>query len=118
MDDKKFIDIKQELEDYKQFAFNKNFLELALIFVLTTTTQKFINSISETIIMPVLNFIIQKAEGDWRNLIFTPIRGLDIEIGKFLAGFVEFTITSLILFIIFKIILKKIEVDSKLHLKS
>lgn len=118
MDDKKFIDIKQELEDYKQFAFNKNFLEIALALVFTTATQKFINSISETIIMPILNFIIQKAEGDWRNLIFSPIKGLDIEVGKFMAGFFEFTITSLILFIIFKRLLKKLEIDSKLRLKS
>lgn len=118
MDDKKFIDLKKELEEYKQFAFNKNFLEIALALVFTTTTQKFINSISETIIMPIINFIIQKAEGDWRNLVFTPTQGLDIEIGKFMAGFVEFTITSLILFVIFKRLLKKIEIETIRHLKS
>lgn len=118
MDEKNFIDVQKELEEYKQFAFNKNFLEIALALVLTTTTQKFINSISETVIMPVINFIIQKAEGDWRNLIFTPIKGLDIEIGKFMAGFVEFTITSLILFIVFKRLFKKMEIKSTLRSKS
>ena len=118
MDEKKFIDVQKELEEYKQFAFNKNFLEIALALVFTTTTQKFINSISETIIMPIINFIIQKAEGDWRNLVFTPTNGLDIEIGKFMAGFVEFTITSLILFIVFKKLFKKIEIKSTLRSKS
>lgn len=112
MNEKNFIDIKKELEEYKQFAFNKNFLEIALAIVFTSTTQKLINSISETMIMPIINFLIQKTEGDWRNLLFIPIKGLEIEIGKLMASFFEFTITSLILFIIFKKLLKKIEVNS------
>jgi large-conductance mechanosensitive channel len=113
MDEKKFIDLKKEIEEYKNFAFNKNFFEIALAVIFTTTTQKFTNSISETIIMPFINFLIQETEGDWRKLIFNPTKGLEIEIGKFLASLIEFSITSLVLFVVYRIMVKKNNKETK-----
>ena len=115
MNKKNFIDFKKEIEEYKQFAFSKNFLEVALAVVFTTITQKLINNISECIIMPLINFIVQKTEGDWRNLIFSPAQGLEIEIGKFISSFVEFIITSLILYFVFTKLLKRIQPKTKQH---
>ena len=113
MDEKKFIDLKKEIEEYKNFAFNKNFFEIALAIIFTTTTQKFINSISETVIMPFINFLIQQTEGDWRKLIFNPTKGLEIEIGKFLASLTEFSITSVVLFVVYRMMVNKMNKETK-----
>lgn len=112
MEEKTFISkekIHEEFENYREFAFGKNLMAMALTIILAGTVQKFVTSISEGAIMPFINFLVGTAtKGDWRNIVFTPIQGLDFEIGKLTASFVEFTITTAVLYLIYIKIIKRI----------
>jgi len=111
MEEKQFLSsekIRQELDEYKNFAYGKNLFAMAMALILANSMQKFVSNISENILMPVINFLVSKTQSNWRNLIFNPIRGLEIEVGKFFGGFLEFSITTIFLYIIYIKIIKKI----------
>jgi large-conductance mechanosensitive channel len=67
--------------------------------------------------MPVINWMISATGGNWRNLLFVPVPGLEIEIGNFASGFIEFTITTAFLYIIYVTIVKRIDPDSEISVK-
>lgn len=107
--------IKKEFDEYRKFAYKKNFFVMGLAIVLATQTQKFASSITEYLIMPIVNWVIQATNGNWRELVFTPVNGLDIEIGKLTQSFIEFTIITFLLYLIFQKIIKKIDPDAELE---
>jgi large-conductance mechanosensitive channel len=117
-EEKQFIKtekIKQEFDEYRKFAYKKNFFVMGLAIVLATQTQKFASSLTEYLIMPVINWVILATNGNWRNLVFTPISGMDIEIGKLIQSFIEFTIITVILYFIFQKIVRKIDPEVELE---
>jgi len=123
MEEKNFIStekIHQEIENFRDFAFSKNLIAMALTIILASTVQKFVTNISEGAIMPLINFLVGTAtQGNWRNLVFTPIQGLDFEVGKLTASFIEFIITTFVLYLIYIKIIKRIypEFEVKTNLK-
>ena len=110
--------IKQEFDEYRKFAYRKNMFSVALAFVLATSIQKFSTSISECIFMPVINYIVSSTGDNWRNLIFIPVNGMEIELGKFIGSFIEFTIITILVYIIFSKIIKRISPDAEIELSS
>lgn len=115
MEEKGFISkdkIQQELKQYADFAYSKNLMAMAMTIILASAMQKFVNSISENAIMPVINYFVGTAtQGNWRTIVFTPVIGMDFEIGKITAGFLEFSITTALLYLIYIKIIKKISPD-------
>jgi len=102
---------KKNYDDYKKFAFKKSMLEVAVAFVLGISFQKVISSLSQNIIMPTMNHLASVVSGDktnWRDRVFSPIEGLELEVGKVAGTFVDFMLISLILFIIYKKLIQPI----------
>lgn len=121
MEEKGFISkdkIQQEFKQYADFAYSKNLMAMAMTIILASAMQKFVNSISENAIMPVINYFVGTAtQGNWRTIVFTPVTGMDFEIGKITAGFLEFSITTALLYLIYIKIIKKISPDFTLEEK-
>ena len=107
--------IKAEFDEYRKFAYKKNFFVMALALVLATQTQKFASAITESLLMPVINYLLSKTNGNWRNLVFTPLEGMDIEIGNFVNSFLEFTIITVILYLVFQKVIRRIDPDAELE---
>ena len=118
MEEKNFVNsekIQQEFKEYKKFAFGKNLFAMALALIMANSMQKFVTTISEAIIMPIINYTVSATGGDWRLLIFSPTAGMDFEIGKFMGSFLEFTITTVLLYIVYIKIVKKFDPDASIH---
>ena len=103
---------KKNYDDYKKFAFKKSMLEVAVAFVLGISFQKVITSLSQNIIMPIMNYLAsavsENETHNWRDRVFSPIEGLEIEVGKVAGTFIDFMLISLVLFIIYKKLLEPI----------
>jgi len=107
---KEFIDIekiKVELDEYKRFAFSKNFFALALSMIMAETAHNLVASISEGMMMPLIGFLVANTEGNWRNLVFSPANGLNIELGKIFNGILEFSFTSIFVYVFYIKIMRK-----------
>lgn len=113
-DRQNFIDtekIRLELEQYKRFAFSKNFLALALSMVMAQTAHNLVSSMSESLIMPIISYMVNSAQGDWRLLVFDPMPGLRIEIGRIFNGILDFIFTSLFVYLFYIKIMKMDQQD-------
>lgn len=109
-DEKNFINVnqlKQELESYKKFAFSNNLIALALSLTMANATEKIVNSISENLLMPIINYLVDNAGENWRNLVFVPTTGLEFEVGAMINGFLKFMFTSIIVYIFYTKVFKK-----------
>ena len=109
-DEKNFINVnqlKQELESYKKFAFSNNLIALALSLTMANATEKIVNSISENLLMPIINYFVDNTGENWRNLIFAPTTGLEFEVGAMMNGFLKFIFTSIIVYIFYTKVFKK-----------
>ena len=109
-DEKNFINViqlKQELESYKKFAFSNNLIALALSLTMANATEKIVNSISENVLMPIINYFVDNTGENWRNLVFVPTTGLEFEVGAMMNGFLKFIFTSIIVYIFYTKVFKK-----------
>lgn len=95
-------DLIKEIEEYKKFAFKNNMISIAIAFIIASSFNDVVQSISNNILMPIINYIISQTGEDWRTLKFSPVNGMDLEIGKFLGVFVDFILISTILYILNK----------------
>lgn len=93
---------KEEFDQFKQFAFKGHMIQMAIAFILGAAFNNVVKSISENLIMPFLGYIIDKTGAHWREVVFTPIEGINVEFGAFLGAFIDFTITAVVLYIIYK----------------
>lgn len=116
MSEKRILpELGKEISEYKKFAFNKNLMALALALILANVVQKFVTSISESLLMPIINYFTNIANNDnWRNIILCPVDGMNLEIGKFCGSFLEFGITTLVLYVIYSKIVKRFHPDVEL----
>tara|TARA_Y100000034_G_C6901619_1_gene417162 strand:- start:772 stop:1272 length:501 start_codon:yes stop_codon:yes gene_type:complete len=99
---------RENYRDFKAFAFKKSMTEMAVAFMLGAALQKVITSLSNNLIMPVINFVMDKAGTDWREYAWTPMEGLTIELGLFLGAFVDFMLIAIVLFILYKKIISPV----------
>lgn len=109
-----FVDterIRLELEEYKRFAFSKNFLALALSMVMAQAAHNLVSSMSGGLIMPIINYLVNSTQGDWRLLVFDPTPGLKIELGRIFNGTLEFIFTSAFVYVFYIKIMKKDQQD-------
>ena len=100
--DKFKSDAKKEINQFKKFAL-KGITELAMAVLIASEFQKFINTIIESVIMPILNQWF-KADS-WREATWQINQHISIEIGKLLDSGLKLFVISLIAYVIwFKII--------------
>src|SRR5947209_4912737 len=87
------------LDEFKQFAFKGNMIDLAVAVMIGAAFGKIITSLVENIITPLIGLVIPNAKGydavEWPILADKPA----IPVGKFLADIVNFLIVALALFL-------------------
>jgi large conductance mechanosensitive channel len=102
---------KKEFNEFKKFAFKGHMIQMAIAFMLGAAFNSVIKGLSDNIIMPCLNYVINITGTDWREATYSPIEGLVLETGKFSGAFVDFLIISIIFFIVWQKIIKPIEAE-------
>ena len=80
------------LDEFKQFAFKGNVVDLAVGVIIGTAFGKIVSSLVENIIMPTINLIVpgEHSYTNWKLLI----AGKKIPFGKFLGDVVNFLIVA------------------------
>ena len=109
--------IDREIEEYKKFAFDKNMIQVAIGLILANAFQKTVTGLSDYAIMPIVNYFINSTDGNWRDIIFTPVAGMNIEIGRLAGIFCDFFIITFILYLIYSKFLKRIWPEMQLKFK-
>lgn len=106
---------EEELKQWKKFAFKGRMVEMAIAFMLGAAFQKVVSSISQNLIMPMMNFIIGKTGENWRNYNFSPVEGMTFELGQFAGSFLDFILISIILYVIYrKVLFPLLKEDEKI----
>lgn len=108
--------LDKELQDYKQFAFNKNMMVVAIGLIMATAFQKTVTGISDFVIMPIVNYFVNgaKSSTNWREMKIHPLEGMNIELGHMIGSLLDFIILTLVLFVIWKIVIKRLWPDAQL----
>ncbi len=85
------------VDEFKNFAFKGNVIDLAVGVIIGTAFGKIIDSLVKSIIMPLISVVIPGQQGyvEWKRTI----NGKDIPYGAFLGEVVNFLIVALVLFI-------------------
>src|SRR5436309_13235407 len=83
------------LDEFKQFAFKGNVIDLAVGVIIGAAFGKIITSLVENVIMPLIGLVLPNPKGyeglTWQLLADKP----PIPVGKFLADIVNFLIVAL-----------------------
>jgi len=98
-------DLKQELQEFREFALKKNMFELAIAFILGAAFQKVVGAISENLIMPLINGIVSHTGTAWREAVWQ-VGSVSIEIGELAGASVDFLITAIVLYILYQKLFK------------
>lgn len=109
--DKKFIDkaeIDKEIQDYKQFAFNQNMVQVAIGLILVSAFQKTVSAVSDYLIMPIVNYFVNATNGNWRDWKISPLPAMNLELGHLIGALLDFTILTIMLYVIYTKIVKRI----------
>jgi large conductance mechanosensitive channel protein len=101
-------DIDKEIQEYKHFAFSQNMIQVAIGLILVAAFQKTVTAVSDCLIMPIVNYFINATNGNWRDLKFEPLVGMNLEIGHLIGAILDFTILTLLLYLIYTKIVKRI----------
>ena len=105
--------VNHEIQDYKNFAFNKNMIAVAIGLIMATSFQKTVTGISDFLIMPIVNYFAGVTNGDWRKWVVHPVNGMNVELGHLLGSILDFVILTLVLYFIYQFILHFKSFNSK-----
>jgi large conductance mechanosensitive channel len=92
---------EKEFQNYKKFAFRDDMFKLTIGVMLGNSFNKVVYGISDYLVMPLFTFLLSYTGDEWRQWTFKPIIGLNFEVGRLLAVLVDFTTTSIILYLIY-----------------
>ena len=109
--------INKEIEEYKKFAFDRNMVQVAIGLILANAFQKTVTGLSDYLLMPIVNYFINSTDGNWRDLVFSPFPGMNIEVGRLAGIFCDFFIITFILYIVYSKIIKKIWPEMQLKFR-
>jgi len=108
---------QEELSKFKRFAFQGSMIQMAVAFILGAAFKNVVTSISENLIMPVINYVINwllcTTGSEWRKVSWTPVEDMTFEVGKFIGSFIDFLIIAIILYIVWKKILRGKDKDEE-----
>src|SRR6516162_141671 len=85
------------VEEFKNFAFKGNVVDLAVGVITGAAFAKIISSLVDNIIMPLIG-LFTPAEKGYAGWVL-PIQGKEIPFGKFLGDVVNFLIVALVLYL-------------------
>ncbi len=93
-------EVREELNEFAQFAFKKNMIELTIAVVLGTAFNKVIKGLSDHILMPIINMALSNTGESWRDFTWEAAPDMIFELGKFLGIFLDFLVTAIVLYIV------------------
>ena len=93
------------MRDFQEFALRGNVMDLAIGVIIGAAFGKIITSLTEDIIMPLLNPLVAFAGTDWREFGI-PIGTGKIAIGSFLGNILDFVIIAFALYLAIRAIAK------------
>jgi large conductance mechanosensitive channel len=99
---------KKRLDEFRKFAFKGQMIQMAIAFMLGAAFNSVVKSISENLIMPVINYGLSFTGSNWREFVWKPIEGMNIELGQFAGAFVDFMLIAIIFFFVWHKFLKKL----------
>lgn len=109
--EKQFIkkeDLDKEIQDYKQFAFNQNMMQVAVGLIMVAAFQKTVTAVSDCLIMPIVNYFVNATNGNWRDWKVHPAPGMSLELGCLIGALLDFTILTILLYFIYTKVVKRI----------
>lgn len=101
-------EIKQEIKEFKRFALKEDTMKIAIAVIVGGSIHKLANSISNDILSPIVNFLVYKPSGFWNELAININKDIKIEIGNLISSFLEFTIISIIVYIVYMKLIKSL----------
>jgi large conductance mechanosensitive channel len=99
---------EKRLQEFKKFAFKGQMIQMAIAFMLGAAFNAVVKSISENLIMPMVNYGLSHTGSNWREYTWEPVTGLAIEAGQFAGAFVDFLLIAVIFFVVWHQFLRKI----------
>lgn len=93
--------MKKFFEEFKEFAFRGNVLDLAVGVVIGSAFTAIVTSLVDNIINPIIGILI--AGSDLASLSVT-IAGAELKYGAFISSVIDFLIIALVIFTFIKII--------------
>jgi large conductance mechanosensitive channel len=92
--------MKKVLQEFKEFAFSGNLIELAVAFILALKFADVVTSFVDDIVMQVIAAIVGKQ--DFRSVTFD-IGDATIRIGSFINVLIAFVLVAAVLFAVVKL---------------
>ncbi len=92
---------EKELREYRNFAFKDDMLKLSVGIILGNSFNKVVHGISDYLVMPIFTFLVSKTGDGWRNWTFTPVKGLNFELGHLFGVFFDFLLISMLLYVFY-----------------
>lgn len=102
-------EIMRTVDEYQRFAFKGDFFRLASALIIAVSLESFVKTITASILMPLANFILFHAVGDWRDWNWTPLTGLTFEVGKTVNSGLDLFLITLLLFVVYKLLRRDLE---------
>lgn len=103
---------EKEFENYKNFAFKDDMMKLTIGIILGNSFNKVVYGISDYLIMPIFTFLVSKTGKQWREWTFSPINGLNFELGHLIGTFLDFIMISVLLYLFYiKLVQKLLKVE-------
>jgi len=96
------------LEQFLEFLKEYQVIGLGLAVVIGGAVKSLSNSLAEDIIMPIVEVFIPG--GGWRTLVLK-LGPVKMAIGSFLSALIDFFIIALVVFLFYKLVLGKEDVD-------
>lgn len=98
--ERNFLNVS-DLSEYKKFAFKDDMLRLSVCFILGNSFNKVVCGISDYLVMPLTTYLISSTGTGWRELVLTPVSGMNIEAGRLAGVFADFFMVSIILYLVY-----------------
>lgn len=105
---------EKEFRNYKNFALREDMFKLTVGVILANSLNKVVYGFSDNLVMPIFKFCLSKTGDGWRTWRFSPLAGLDFEIGNLIANIVDFILISIVLYLFYIKLIKSIfDVEEK-----
>ena len=91
--------MKKFIQEFKEFAFKGNVLDMAIGVIIGTAFGKIVTSLVDDIIMPLIAKLIKvNSMADWAPG--------GIAVGTFLQSIIDFLLVAIVLFLVLRVIMK------------
>lgn len=95
------------MKGFKEFLFRGNIIELAVAFVIGSAFAKLVDVVVSNLVTPVINALGSPKTGGLAFLLRDDVPGSKVDIAAIINSFIVFTLTALIVYLVFVLPMKK-----------